>query len=524
MRCVAGAGLLALVGCNQVFGIANTTVYDASADVPVDIPFVRLTWQVAQVLPSGDPDPTIADVPISPPPKVRYAPLGGPFTDASYSAIDGSIAVAREFFTPPTTWRLEYTLADNVPHEVQWAPESKHGHLTVPMFGRADRDAVPSGSGYTIMPVGGKPPYTGPRVFTTGLWTEGVVNNYVSGATVSYDFANAFSMSGPTGRPDPTRGDRALLVDYRLTSTNPSCRVADGSAALDSAALQAGSFSMPHSAWDAQTRPVASDRLDTPAILGRLPAALGNLGMPPLQGSVSFGIAASTSMPGLPGVPVNPQVSPMSFLPAPAMVMLFQCPYNTAGGGAPQLPLTAQPVILDHFPRLLWYELVEVRTVALPPPLPSIALASGMETVIGATTSDGFAIVFPAAIPTAMTLTTPEAGVADLAGDSEMVAIGPARGSFTLGFTPEPDTALRADYYDVTLYRFDDQGALKTVRVFTVTAPRVQVDGSLFTPGAIYVFQVRSYKGHPNAQQGDFRPVDYPYGSAIVFTRTFTAS
>jgi len=38
------------------------------------------------------------------------------------------------------------------------------------------------------------------------------------------------------------------------------------------------------------------------------------------------------------------------------------------------------------------------------------------------------------------------------------------------------------------------------------------------------VLEIRSYAGHVAAQRGDFAPVDYPYGSAIVFTRTFKTS
>jgi len=67
-------------------------------------------------------------------------------------------------------------------------------------------------------------------------------------------------------------------------------------------------------------------------------------------------------------------------------------------------------------------------------------------------------------------------------------------------------------------------GTLTTERIYTVTAPKVRIDGALLMPGADYVFEVRSIKGHPQAPHGDFAPVDYPYGAAIVFTRTFKAS
>jgi hypothetical protein len=82
---------------------------------------------------------------------------------------------------------------------------------------------------------------------------------------------------------------------------------------------------------------------------------------------------------------------------------------------------------------------------------------------------------------------------------------------------------LRADYYDVVLHRIA-AGVLTTERIYTVTAPRVRIDGSILMRDADYVFEVRSYKGHPDAQHGNFAPVDYPYGAAIVFTRTFKAS
>ena len=42
--------------------------------------------------------------------------------------------------------------------------------------------------------------------------------------------------------------------------------------------------------------------------------------------------------------------------------------------------------------------------------------------------------------------------------------------------------------------------------------------------GATYVFAIRSLKGHPDARSGDFRPISFPYGSALVYTRTFHAS
>ena len=111
-----------------------------------------------------------------------------------------------------------------MPHEVQWLPDGLQGHLTVPVFGRIQRDPVPSGGGYQITPPNAPATYTFPRVFTTGLWTEGSASH--NGTTVDYDFSNATSLSGAKGRPDPSFGDHALLVDY-ITDGN-GCRVAVG--------------------------------------------------------------------------------------------------------------------------------------------------------------------------------------------------------------------------------------------------------------------------------------------------------
>jgi hypothetical protein len=125
-------------------------------------------------------------------------------------------------------------------------------------------------------------------------------------------------------------------------------------------------------------------------------------------------------------------------------------------------------------------------------------------------------------------------GLLDLAGGSDQLPAGPASGIFELTFERETAADLRADYYDVVLHRIA-AGALIPERIYTVTEPtitepgtppkvRVRIDGMDLAPNADYVFEVRSYKGHPQAQHGDFTPVDYPYGAAIVFTRTFKTS
>jgi len=513
MRCVAGLGLLALAGCNQIFGIAETRQFDAAIDVPADMPHVVLDWQVAQLLPSGAPDPVIRFAPIDPAPQVRIATLDGGFDSdpTSYSTSDGWIPIPRSYLG--ATWRLEYRLADGIAHEVQWAPDDKQGHLTVPLFGRVAPARVPQGSGYSITP-SGAPGYTYPRLLTTGLWTDAQVTPG-AGTTIDFDFYNATPLSGQKGAPDPALGDHALLVDYILDNAGTSatnCLIAVGSAELASAALEAGHLTVQTPPWDGGRKPALGATVLLPT-LARFGTALPRLAtsLDPNYSRVLLGAAASTDAPGLVDSPMAERLA--MALPIPMMATLLRCPYATN-----PLPPTTKPKLLDSLPRVLNVQLVYPRKVL------NATLMSGMETTLVATgTQNGFTMAFPAPLPRAITLTPPGGSAVDLAGDTDQLAIGPATGAFTLAFSLESGTDLRADYYDVVLHKITG-GALTTERIYTVTAPTVRVDSAQLSPGDDYVFEIRSYKGHPRAGHGDFAAVDYPYGATIVFTRTFKTS
>jgi hypothetical protein len=536
MRCVAGVGLLALVGCNQIFSLAPTREFDAaiSVDVIPDLPHVELTWQVASVLPAGGPDPAISFAPIMPAPDVRIALLDGDWEAATYSSSDGWILIPRSYVG--VTWRLQYTIVDGVtepvPHEVQWAPEDKLGHLTIPLFGRVARDPLPVDAAYKIKPTGA-PAYRNPAVVTTGMWTEGTARldpADMSGATIDYAFTRAAALSGKKARPDPERGDRAFLIDYIVGTTGSNeldCQVAVGSVMLDSSAVQTGIpvAQIPTTGWDTM-RPLVTTEPLIPDHAARLRTVLGSRSTG-VTGNLLIGYVPSLGMPGLAGtrataLPIPPAPVRPTVLPIPVMLTVLQCPYSTnpvdRHPGTP-LPATIQPPGLQPFPRVLHIQLVASRSVL------GIDLPSGMETVLPL--GEETAIEFPAALATRPRLrispgTVVETTV-DLDGDSEQVAVGPAGVVFQLDFTPETGTGLRADYHDVVLHRLDGS-TLTTDRVYTVTAPTVRIDGSVLRPNSTYVFEIRTYKGHPSAVRGDFAPVDYPYGAAIVFTRTFKTS
>jgi hypothetical protein len=536
MRRVASVGWLLLVGCNRIFGITATQPWDAGPDVVPDMPHVVLTWQLATTSPSGAPSPQLDYPPFTPDvaPEVRIATLDGPFMPAPYSsdaATPGWVLVPRSYFEPSgdggaiQPWRLEYTMPGGVPHEVQWAPEDRLGHIVVPLVGRLDRKPVPTNSGYTDM-VANTFMFTdmdNPEVLTTGLWTAGLtVMPAPNTKMVDYDFANAASLSGPKGSPETARGDRGFVVDYK---NNPDkngiqCNVAIASTALTDLALSGTGHTVQSTLWDTRRADVNSDLPDA-FVVGRLTTGLGalNVNVSPLDTQLAFGVVPSISFPGLTGRSKDFR------LPVPVMQTLLQCPIGPQAPGPTDptlIPKTAQPMLLADFPAAVHVQFVDARTVAGL----GITLYSGMETVTGASANGGFKLSFPAAIPTKFLLTTPTGDMVDLVGtlgSADQIPVAASTGAFTLHFVPETGVGLRADYYDVYLHRISGTNLIPE-RIYTVTTPEVRIDGSRLVSGTDYVFEVRSYAGQVMAPRGDFGPVDYPYGSAVVFTRTFRPS
>jgi hypothetical protein len=511
MRRVAGIGLLALVGCNQIFGISPTREWDAGIDGDLAMPQVRLTWQIADVTAAGAPDPVLDHAAITPAPRLRMAPIDVALDDSVDQATydGGAIAIPGSYVG--TTWRLEYTLEDGVPHELQWKPDDLVGHVTVPLFGRLERAGWPVDGGYTVMPTNPPARYNALRVLTTGLWTEGRAQ--LDAPNIDFRYFNATSLSGDKGGPDPVRGDRALVVDYLVDGAG--CQVAVGSAVLPSATLVSGARTPQPVVWNTQTKPTSSaiTIIDAHTRLTNALRPLGPSGS--YVGTLLLGLGASPLMPGLSSTPSTELLSGAATLPVPLMLTLLRCPFTPPFEVTP--PDAARPA-LDGFPALLHLQMATTRTVAQ---LADLSLTSGIETVVitGEMQSD---VEFSAAIPIRFELTNPAQTTFDLSGGPDRVAVGPGGGAFRFTFATESATApadLRADHYDVVLHRIEG-GALTVQRIYTVTSSSVRIDGVLET-GNDYVFAVRSFRGHPNASRGDFATVTYPYGSAVVFTRTF---
>src|SRR5262245_35257634 len=261
MRCVAGVGLLVLVGCNRIYGIPETQPWDA----PPPAHYAALTWQLATTTADGAPDtklqyPAFTGTMV---PQVRIALIDQPLAPATYES-DGHISLPQSFFAssapdaPPLPWRLEYRLpasvGDPAPHEVQWKPDDKGGHVVVPLAGRPEVDGIPTGGGYRVTPSNPPGSYTAPRVWTTGLGTDGLANPI--GSAIDYDFSAAAPLSGRPGQPDPTKGDRAYAVDFVVDGAT-QCRVAIGGAPLPSAAITAGTHTALPVTWETGRKVIA---------------------------------------------------------------------------------------------------------------------------------------------------------------------------------------------------------------------------------------------------------------------------
>jgi len=515
-------------------GVCEASDAAAGDDALVAGPHVVLTWQVAAVTATGLPAP-LAYPAIDPAmaPQIRIATIDGEFQPAEYRTTSdqpGWIPIPNEY--EHTTWRLEYVLADpdpvrRVPHEVQWTPDEGQGYLTVPIVGRAPSGAVPASSGYHLTTA---PPatLTRPVVFTTGLWSASTQVTVTNPGVVDYDFSNA-TWLGRKGGLAASRGDRAVLVDFVTDAVNSTgCVFANGNGEVPTTAVDLGtSHSNATVSWETTRRMVNSTPVTFDAQL-RLQNALGTRDAMLLRAK-SFrmlGVAPSLAFPGLtsaaPGMLLSTPAAP-ALLAMPALLPLQQCPYDK------MLQDTAQPAALAAFPLILHVQLVDQRSVplAIQGQTVNVALASGIEAVVvpsddGSGTGSKFQMAFPAAIASTIKLTTP-VGALDLAGAIDQVAAGSPSGPFLLDFTLESGPDLRADYHDVILHRISS-GKPVPVRVYTVTQPHVRIDPAVLATSADYVFEIRTYKGHPQAAHGDFRPVDYPYGAAIIFSRTFRTS
>jgi hypothetical protein len=497
-------GLLAAAGCNQIWGLDQV-------DPAPPPPRVQLALQIAKTNAEGIADPNLEYHPITPAPAVELGLLGEPLEPAAYNEVEGIVEYPTDFIGK--RWRLVYTLDGGVPREVQWSPqvgEDQFPQLVEPLFGRLERKPVPMNSGYAIEPTDTPLTNSQTRVFTTGIWTEGVSGGFLGG-TFNYDFsANAVSLSGPIGAPEMAKLDHAVLAHFQ---TSGSCRFTASVATFVVPDLMENSYQAPAM----QPTYVDSDRNVSVRLAGvepidsRLRFLLGARAAPANLNRMQFGYAPSTNMSGF-SKPAPEQVVDF-FLPGPVMIAFANCTF-VQGTSPVTVPALADPPEMPGlFPRVAHVEIANQRMRNL------VTLTSGFSAVVASSTYD-FSADFPVAAPTRVMLQRNGAMIAELHTDPDGTTLPAGEGLLELTFDVEPNVSLGADYFDVTLYALQGTRLAKQ-RVYTVTERKVMLDTAFMIPGTEFVFEIRSYRGLPNTDRGNFALNTYPQYVASIFTHTF---
>ncbi|HUJ58721.1 MAG TPA: hypothetical protein VLX92_09520 [Kofleriaceae bacterium] len=490
-RTVALAALAALASCNQIFGLKHTRQVDATPDVVPDAPFqtVSLDWQIPQTDSSGAPIPTPAYAVITPAPHVQLAAVGDPLQDATYAA-NGSVDIPNELVGKP--WRFVYTLdGDPVPHEVQWSVSS--AHLVVPRLSPAPAPAVPTGSGYDIMPIGiANPGLIAPFILTSGTYTETAVANDQRGPDgVTFDFLGlgmdspAQPIYGPLGAPQTASGDWELLIDTSNLDLNGGYTT--NGWAYTQIDLAAGSLTTPspQPQWHSGTM-TFEPKGDLAAAGTRVDNACRTPGGVPGPEELRYGIGLASN--------VLPMAQTATGVDKPLMLVLFQ-------QSTPPVDVTlADPDNEVQQPRWLFSEAEWNRTV-------NGASISCTVQNLQADKSADRAFEAPLAQMSSVFFGTASLTTADLLPVPATSAQVELKWQLDQGL---------ADDWIVTVYEIASS-KLTAIRTYQVTQPSVLIDGSLLQRGHTYIFGITGRNGIANAASGDYTAITMPFSEGTAF-------
>ncbi len=538
MRRLLASGLLALGGCNAIFGLNDNAKIGSDATVFPDGPLMtfKLRYLLAdtEVVPPdilNQPAP-IRTVGIPGVTDTRVGALGGELLPAPYDPETGDVGVLLpELLAAP--WRFRYTL-DGAQHEIQWQPALQDAKASEPMIGRLQSAPPPPDSGYNIQPalsaqtppVGG---YNGSRVFTTGVFLD--IRTGTSPSSTQVDGTANKTFLGALGTPEASRGDNAVLVNYAAPLGMCGATV-DGFAQFRPPGLLAGTKVpiTPAPEWtvsnsNSKTLSVTYSNLGLFAGLPRLGSALkdstgGRNSIP--ANVIEHGITASTALPGIVVErPVTIGASTFT-VPGPHMLMLAQCQMSISTFNNFLLPFE-----LENFPRVTHGFLSDRRAIN------GVELVSSLISVDDVEANSSVVdFRAPLAIHP-ITLTDVDSNLTSLSGGTDGVPISvatPLALSFGLE-SGQAQLALAVDYFEISVFEIANNTLTKK-RVFVTTnvaaavdPPRVittpiPLDLTGLTPGT-YVLRIRAVAGAPRAALGDFEAVTYPYSAASIFTRTF---
>lgn len=493
MRRAPHLALLALAGCNAVFGIEKT-------DPRPDAPPPDAKWdavRVSVVLATPQPPPgslepyAVAAVPF--PGTVEYGTIDGPLQPAT-RGMNG------EVFYPPSfddaRWRLVITMPDGVPHEVQWTPP-RDAHVALPIVGRMDRTAPPPNSGYLLDTTRTT---VDARVFTTGIWNDRDIGSNTD--PVETFLSGEPALSGSPGVPDAGRGDKAFIAD-RKRGIPTDCIITEATAMFDPPPLQQDVLTLVSGiTFPVGTLLSAQFSVSPPFALldDRLMGALGSHFSPETVNAVLVGSAPSALVPAF--------TSEQNDFAAPVMFPFGQCPLSTA-----QFSYKA-PNELASLPRVAFGYVSNGRRITNGPVMSSFVAAATIESSPG---SNEFPLIFNAPLPLdAMLGSTPL-----VEGDPFTIGSEP----LDLTFSLESAFASNEVYFEVHLHRIElgAAAALVTERVYIgldPATPRITFDAASMRADKDYVFSIRTYRRYL-FQPYDLTSGEYPQALSTIYTRTF---
>lgn len=505
MRIAALGGLLvAVAGCNQVFGLEGTTKVDAAVVVIPDAAprTTFLTWQLGRTTASGAVE--VSYPAITPKPSVKIGPLPGQTIPEKPDwapgelrdvDIDDAGGIDIDEALRGRTFRIVYRLAgETIDHEFQGIVSE--GHLIVERFGPVDRTPPPANAGYRVPDPMALPLAT---FMTTGVWTQfpGVVTPAMDAQRGTY--STAHSMSGPLGLWDTEPGAKLAVCDRSGGKTTACAVVPAGQMPPLVANLDVEPAAPP--IFDTTLTSITTSGSLSVSADARMYTALKTQSTDGLYGArenagspfYEYGLVPTLEMGTFTDVPAVR--SGQALFPRPVMFQL-----GTSGTQAiakfvvPDLGMA--PVVYAHY----------TNTRQAKSGLYLVSLFQSVTPM-----EPNVELTFAAPMPNAYKL-----GGMSLDADGQAL---PALAGNAVELTWVNDQGASEDY-EVTLV--DVTGAdAQPMKVWNVGEPRLVLDPAIFAAGKTYAFEIAARTGFPKARAADFTMVTYPASRSSLFAGTF---
>lgn len=501
-------GALALTsGCNWVFGLdpvrlTDATIVDAVPDA--NLPTVKLSAITPMLNVDGEPTQQAAFTTISPPPTVQYGHRGEALIDTTIVGDD--VWVGYDLAESPDIWRLAYTLAGGVPHEVHWRPSEsmRPGRAVALQLTASDRDPVPATGTFILDSTGAPSVWQQPRAYTTNTWTidpspppDGTVPTIINS-----NYAGMFTtaIAGEKRKPDPVK-DWEVLLEYDDSASLSRCTVAHGTAAFHiDLAVGTAAVKPPFSI---NVKPgnytLSGDGTETIINLLGANGLSGGSDVKRYQ-VVTFGPAGA--------IPLHHQIEPGIPLPVPVGILLAKCVE------APDtLPGFAFPSDIG----LATVGTVMYATKDLPIDGGAFVRNGIEQSIVG--DMGPFTVNFTrCAFAVSPTIDTVSVNITN----ATAVAIPAGGTTASLNFDASVANPV-IDMYEATLYRVSG-ASLVPIREFTFTEKPLVFDRDQGQPaGTRYVFAIRVIRGASgNAANGDFRVWGNTQTLGVTHTQAFT--